>query len=189
MLDHLTTILGAAIRFLTPPEAVTYVLGTDVLCEDVVGRRHSGPSGYRPVTVTPNVYPIFDATDLDLEPSVDELEYVLGGGGGGGHHHGGGWGWRGRGNYLYPNFYPYPYVDVEDEVLRIAALREIDDRLSAVERSKKESVVGAGPQPQRVRHFPGTDEDAFDYLDIERDFDESFDHAMMRRTGLMRGGQ
>ena len=51
-----------------------------------------------------------------------------------------------------------------------------------------EYAIGAA-QPQIVRMWEGTTQDLYSHLDPERRFDESFDEAMMRRTGMMRGGR
>lgn len=94
-----------------------------------------------------------------------------------GTHHGYS-GWAGN---FWPGYYN-PYPDIETEEALVEAVRENTDLQRKLDEERRKRVVGeiaSHPAPFWETSWP----------DPYRSFDESFDDAMVRGTGMMRGGR
>lgn len=164
-----------------------YTVGTDILI---------GHAGYRPppgsqvVLPSVNEYPLLRASDFDGEGERDadaaiaEAEFVLGHG----HSHSP-VPWP-QGNLVWPG------TDIDDVIARrLDELAGPPPLVNCVERGRAfaegrldDVLGGGGVSPLPAPHmWQGTEEDLLSRIDLERTFDESFDDAMVRRTGRMRG--
>lgn len=151
------------------PTCNDYITGTDVL-GSIVGVIVL-PSVMEYDLVTPEDFADdVDARDFEIDEIVGKIidEDVLG-------LHSGPMLWP-KGNYVWPGV-------------------ELEQRLKQIPYSGKggygdiDFIIGSLPTPAPgPKLWEGTTEDLYARLDFGRTFDESFDDAMIRNTGKMRGG-